>query len=427
MMKFSKQLKVILSAFACHPEKGSEPGVGWNWLAELSKEHQVYVLICSFGGQKEAVEAAVEKLSYKENIHLIFIPMPQKTNKMLSLLPQLEFYVQHVEWQKEALLEAQKLAQEVDIDIVHHVTYATWTIPSFLWQLQKPFVLGPVTGSQRTPLAGYLFLPFKGITRELSRMVFYFWARIPRSSARETIKKANLVLCGNLETLKEVNSMRNSANSLLMSEVGISNIPDNLGRSRELEQKDGMLSSIFLLWAGLLEPRKNFGLLLEALQILPIDIQWKLFVVGEGLLYSHWQDKVAEVGLEKNIEFLGTVPYQKMADYYQKTDIFVFPSLREGSSTVVPEAMANAVPVIALNLSGMAALLAEDCGILVNVEGKKQMIQDFSTAIECLARDRSLRLRIGNKAYEKVKADYVWDQRREKMFSLYESILEVNK
>ena len=41
----SKKLKVLLSAYACEPNKGSEPGVGWNWLIEIAKlNHKVTVI-----------------------------------------------------------------------------------------------------------------------------------------------------------------------------------------------------------------------------------------------------------------------------------------------------------------------------------------------------------------------------------------------
>ena len=75
----SQKLKILLSAFVCHPEKGSEAGIGWNWLKELSKEHEVYALISCFLDQEEPVRTAVEKLPYRENIHLIFIPWPQES------------------------------------------------------------------------------------------------------------------------------------------------------------------------------------------------------------------------------------------------------------------------------------------------------------------------------------------------------------
>jgi glycosyltransferase involved in cell wall biosynthesis len=423
-MNEPRQLKILLSAFACHPAKGSEEGVAWNWLKELSKEHQVYVLTSTLLGQDEAVKAAVEKLPSAANIHLTVIPFAEKRHRLAAGFPILEFYVHCVEWQKAALVEAQKLLKHTDVDIVHHVTYATWTVPSFLWQLPKPLVLGPVAGSQRTPLAGYRFMPFKGIVQEIVRMVFYFWARLPLTPAKRAVKRSSLVLCGNLETLREVSSMRNSGRSLLMSEVGITSIPDIacLEKPAGFQAGDDDAPNVSLLWVAAFEPRKNFGLLLQALQLLPADIQWKLFVAGNGDCLAYWQEKVVESGLATKIKFLGQIPYDQMSEYYRQADIFVLPSLREGSPTVVIEAMANGLPVVALKLCGMASLLSEDCGILVDVQSKAQMVKDFAGAIERLSRNQALRYQIGQNAYTRIKDDYTWEYRAKKMLTLYEAV-----
>ncbi|MFB2839739.1 glycosyltransferase family 4 protein [Floridanema evergladense] len=419
-----KKFKILLSAFVCHPEKGSEEGIGWNWLKELSKEHEVYALISCFLDQEEPVRAAVEELSYRENIHLIFIPMPQGSNKIMSLFPILEFYYLCVEWQKQALAEAKKLLEKVDIDIIHHVTYGSWTIPSFLWQLPKPFVLGPVTGSQKVPLVGYLFLPPKAIVQELVRIAYFLWVRMTSVASREAVKKAKLVLCGNLETLSEISSIKKSGKSLFFLDVGVSYTSELAKASEQTTGGCNTSTSISLLWAGLIEPRKNFGLLLEALKILPSDIQWKLTVAGTGPLLTYWQDKVSRLGLHEKINFLGQIPYIEMSKCYQTSDIFVFPSLREGTGTVILEALANRLPVIALRLNGAATVLADDCGVLIEVRSKKQMINDFADAITSLSRDRDLRRKIGEKGYERVRSFYTWEKRGKQMSSLYQKVLD---
>ena len=43
-MMENKRLKIFISAYACEPEKGSEPGIGWNVVNELAKYHEVHVL-----------------------------------------------------------------------------------------------------------------------------------------------------------------------------------------------------------------------------------------------------------------------------------------------------------------------------------------------------------------------------------------------
>jgi glycosyltransferase involved in cell wall biosynthesis len=418
------KLNILLSAFACHPEKGSEEGVGWNWLKELSKEHEVYALISCFLDQEESVRAAVEQLSYRENIHLIFIPLPQGSNRIMAFFPLFEFYNLCVEWQKQALLEAEKLLEKIDIDITHHITYGSWTIPSFFWKLPKPFILGPVTGAQKIPPVGYLFLSPNGIVQELIRMTYFVWVRLISVASKKAVKQARIVLCGNVETLNEISSMRSSETTFLMSDSGIHYLPEFLEKPSDLEENSCESPHISLLWAGLIEPRKNFGLLLEALQALPTDVSWRLFVAGSGPLLSYWQKKVIHLDLQPKIEFLGQVPYQQMQKFYQKADIFVFPSLREGTPTVILEAMAYKLPVIGLKLNGTAALLSDGCGVLINVKNKKQMINDFAIAISSLSKDKDLRREIGEKGYEKLQSFYTWEKRGARMLSLYQTVLD---
>lgn len=420
----SQKMKILLSAFVCHPEKGSEEGIGWNWLKELSKENQIYALISCFLDQEEPVRAAVSKLPYQDNIHLVFIPMPQGSRGVSSLFPLFKFYNLCVEWQKQALVEAEKLLKEVDIDIIHHVTYGSWTIPSFLWQLPKPFILGPVTGSQKIPLVGYLFLPSKGIIQELVRMAYFFWVRLTSFASRNAVEKAEIVLCGNLETLNEICSMRTPEETFLMSDTGVPCLPELSGKNNDLGKEYNDSYSISLLWAGLIEPRKNFGLLLQALQILPAGISWKLLVAGSGSLLPYWKKKVSQMGLQSKIEFLGQVPYGHMCEYYQTADIFVFPSLREGSPTVILEAMAYKLPVIGLNLNGTATVLSNGCGVLIDVGNRKQIINDFANAITSLSKDQNLRREIGERGYERVKSLYTWEERGRKMTSLYQKVLD---
>jgi glycosyltransferase involved in cell wall biosynthesis len=422
----SQRLKILLSAFVCHPDKGSEEGMGWQWLKELSKEHEVYALISSFLDQEEPVRAAVDRLPHRANIHLTFIPMPPESKVIVAVFPSFSFYNQCVEWQKHALKEAEKLLQTVDIDIIHHVTYGSWLLPNYLWKLPRLFVLGPVSGSQHLPLVGYSFLPVKGIVTELVRTAYSFWARLTSVASREAVRNANLVLCSNLETLNEIGSIRDPKITLLMSDSGIAFLPKASDEHSNLKSEPSNPSkstSISLFWAGLIEPRKNFGLLLNALQVLPSDISWKLVVAGEGPLLPYWVKKVTQLGLQSNIEFLGQVPYRQMEEYYQKADIFVFPSLREGSPTVILEAMTYKLPVIGLKLNGTATVLSQDCGVLIDVKSRKQLINDFANAITRLARDHDLRRQIGERGYERVKAFYTWEERGKKMSSLYQEVL----
>jgi glycosyltransferase involved in cell wall biosynthesis len=418
----SPKLKILLSAFACHPNKGSEEGIGWNWLKELSREHKIHVIIGSYSDQEKAVKKAVSQLDQKENIHLTFIPSPESPNGNASPFSLFDFYVSHIKWQKKAFQEAEKILERVDIDIVHHVTYASWLTSGFLYKLPKPFILGPVSGSQKIPWFAYSFLPLKGKISELIRMFYFVWSRLFSPAAKESVRRADVVLCSNLETLSEINNIRGSNEAILFSDTGAPYVSDISPSCQDRKNRE-----IILLWSGLVQPRKNFGLLLESLKILPKDISWKLYVLGGGDFIPYWEKKALKAKLDQRIFFLGHIPYEKMDRYYKEADIFVFPSLREGTPTAILEAMAYGLPVVALKLHGAATVLADSCGILVNVINRSQMIDDFAKAIVDLSRDSELRKEIGRTAKQKIQSHYTWENRKKRMLDIYEKVFEASK
>ena len=65
----------LLSAYACEPEKGSEPGVGWNWALELAKKHKVVVITRE--NNKQAIQQYLSRHSCA-NLSFAFCDLPSK-------------------------------------------------------------------------------------------------------------------------------------------------------------------------------------------------------------------------------------------------------------------------------------------------------------------------------------------------------------
>jgi glycosyltransferase involved in cell wall biosynthesis len=191
---------------------------------------------------------------------------------------------------------------------------------------------------------------------------------------------------------------------------------------RELLRRDSE-KYVRLLWCGRLVPTKNFGLILHALLKLPSDINWDMRVVGAGKLLTFWEKKVGQLGLERNIEFLGEMDYSEVNEQYLWADVLLFPSLREGLAMVIIEAMAHGLPIIALDLHGASVILDSSCAILVQVGNKAQLVEDFSSAITKLATDPELRRKMGEAARTNVEKNYLWKRLGEEMNGYYEDII----
>jgi glycosyltransferase involved in cell wall biosynthesis len=177
------------------------------------------------------------------------------------------------------------------------------------------------------------------------------------------------------------------------------------------------------MWAGEILPCKNIGLLLSALRDLPAELNWQLRIVGGGRLKAYWQRKVLELGLTQNIVFVGRVDHRQMLAQYMWADIFLFPSLREATGTVIVEAMLCGVPVIALDIHGACLVLDESCGVLIPVINDQQMVSDFRAAIVRLSKEFPLRARMGTRAREKALDQYGWEKRGIAMEEIYRRVL----
>src|SRR5262249_6196958 len=135
-------VRVLLSAYACRPNAGSEPGVGWNWATHLAARGlQVHVLVAK--RNQRPIEAGLSANPIS-NLHFTYVSVSPEWAKASESL-------HYVLWQSAALKAARQLAKKCRFDIAHHVTYASVHVPTQLWRLGIPVLFGPIGGGQTAP------------------------------------------------------------------------------------------------------------------------------------------------------------------------------------------------------------------------------------------------------------------------------------
>ena len=152
--------------------------------------------------------------------------------------------------------------------------------------------------------------------------------------------------------------------------------------------------SLIVLFTGRLTPQKALPVLLRAMQqgrsILP-DLH--LLLVGHGEEETALQALTDELGLRQNVTFVGAV--NNIHPYLAASDIFVLPSLAEGISNSLLEAMSCGLPCIATSVGGSSEVLGDGkYGILVPVND----VAELAAALIRLGLDVVERNRIGNEA-----------------------------
>lgn len=128
------------------------------------------------------------------------------------------------------------------------------------------------------------------------------------------------------------------------------------------------------LTIGRYSEEKNQQVLIEAMDDVVDDIpDAHLFVVGWGELESDLRAMVDDRGLDDHVSITGRVP--SVEAYYALADVFVLPSLTEGLSVVLLEAMAAGLPVIATDASGTAeAVVDGETGYVVPLADASELV-----------------------------------------------------
>jgi glycosyltransferase involved in cell wall biosynthesis len=168
-----------------------------------------------------------------------------------------------------------------------------------------------------------------------------------------------------------------------------------------------------LLFVGRLDERKGLRYLLEALPLVLAQHPVRLRIVGKGILEREIKAQSRTLGLEHEIDFLGFVSKEELADEYASCDIFVLPAIvdskgdTEGLGIVMIEAMAHQKPVIASAVGGIADVIQSGkTGLLVPEKNP----QELAKAILNLLTHPERAKRLGVEGLQDVQTRFSWSR-----------------
>jgi glycosyltransferase involved in cell wall biosynthesis len=315
-------------------------------------------------------------------------------------------------WQQRVAERLKAMKERVRFDLVHHVSWGSLHRPPPVSRCGLPFVWGPLGGGQRWPRAFNGYLEGWGWNERARRWAVALTPWL--TSVRQTAREAALVFATNRET-------RDLLCRLGARRVEVS-FDNGIRRSflAEHPRKLGEAGELTVLWAGRCEPRKGLRLAVEAMgQTRQKGV--RLVVAGDGPTLEACRELADRLGVADRVQFLGRVPWQRMAELFAEADALLFTSLRDSTGSVVVEAMAAALPVITLDHQGMAHLVNEEAGVKVAVTTPRDVVYHIARAMEVLAADPKWRQELGAGALAAAR-QYVWDVRAAWMAQRYREL-----
>lgn len=169
-----------------------------------------------------------------------------------------------------------------------------------------------------------------------------------------------------------------------------------------------------VLFVGQIIPLKGIHHLVQAFTRLRFP-RSELIIVGQGdVRYQALLNRL--VGRDASVRFTGQLTQAELWAYYQSADVFVLPTLSEGSALVVYEAMAAGLPVVttpnagSVVRDGVDGLLFPACDV--------DALQD---KIQYLYQNPHARIAMGHSARERVR-EFTWEHYRERLLEVYARI-----
>lgn len=159
--------------------------------------------------------------------------------------------------------------------------------------------------------------------------------------------------------------------------------------------------------ASRMTERKGLHYLIEAVgRLVPKYPEIHLKIMGDGSAGPALKALAEEKGLKDNVTFLGRIPREETAPYYQEASLFVLPSLNEGMSNAMLEALASGLPIVATPTGGTAELVIEGVNGMIVPEKSAQALAD---AIEPFLQNRNLVIQYGAESRRRAEAQG-WDK-----------------
>jgi glycosyltransferase involved in cell wall biosynthesis len=332
-------MKILLSAYACEPGKGSEQEVGLQVMLAAAHRHDVWVLT-----RENSIGLLEEFLAshpLRDRIHLEGIDLngPIRRFKRAGL-PGLHVY--YDAWQRLAGVRAAELDRRVDFDVVHHATFATYWTRAGVSQLGKPFVWGPVGGGVRTPTSLRHELGAAGLRDDVLRGAAGRLA-VWRPSHRATTQATTVCLAQNASTARRLNTDR------------VAVLPNALTvRLTDLDPREPRGTDV--AFVGRLIPLKAGPLAVRALRYVQ-HANTVLRVFGEGPDQKRIQRAADRWQLQDRVEFVGSLPRHELLRQVRRSGVLLHPALHEQAGLSVAEALLLGTPVVCLDHGGPAELV----------------------------------------------------------------------
>ena len=364
--------KIFVSSYACEPNLGSEIGVGWHWVLEMSRYYELWVLTRE--SNKKSIEPWIKEHPEYEGIHFMYYDMPKWARWWKKGLRGVRLYYNLWQWRTNMIVE--KAMEENGIEIYHHLTYgnALWKTSSY--GSKRTFIWGPIGGLET--------IDADFTKHYTTRWRLIEWVRrttvklIPLNLPfKRRCKDADLIICKTEATYNQITE-KYRHKAILMTDVAADNTLKPM--SDKDENKDNIIRYISI---GRLDAWRGFDLTIEAFAKLAAKHDnVELLILGKGSDKERLQTLAANSGCNDKIKFEGQVSHEEYTQKLKETDVVVNAALKEGAVTVMFDSLAMGKPMVCVETGGYTRMLNNDVAEIVKITDRDTVISKLADGME---------------------------------------------
>ena len=413
---------ILVTAYAMDPYKGSEEGMGWNFVLQIARYQKVIVITRTNNGPniRKSIAEHPGRQDLFDRIRFLYFDWPYLLRwwKKGPLLSMIYFYG----WQLS--LAVWLLFKRPEADIVHNLNFHNDWTPSFLWILGKPFVWGPVGHHPKIPRA-YLLAVYGGKEYRKDRLLWmmksFFWHADP--FLRLAVARADTVICMNSQAPEALRLKKNRF--CIIPSVASEDVA--AGPADCFLTGNGGRRDFTILSAGRFVPLKGFDLTIRSFagfhrQLTKAQQPFvKLVLVGSGPQKALLEEIIAEEGIGTSLQIIEWIPRAQLKDLYDLAHVFLFPS-HEGAGMVVAEAMSRGLPVVCLDNAGPGEFVHPDSRLKVGYSTYGETVRDLTDKLIQLHGKADYYQFESGLARQRFNDHFRWNNRGDQLNKIYTSL-----
>jgi glycosyltransferase involved in cell wall biosynthesis len=408
-------VRILVSAYGCEPDKGSEQGVGWNWCLQLAGLAELVVI--TRANNAKAIEAALPR-SFLNKVRFEFYDPPS----VVRWLKRRErgLYPFYLCWQWGAYRRARLLVRQEQFDYVMHLTFGSIWLPSFMHRLGLPFIWGPLGGGEAVPFHLIRCLTPRGQIAQYLRYLLMRTSAVNPLLAG-LLRRSQVILTRTADTARLIPARYRSKVRVVLETA----MSEELLTLEPVLQDRSDSRQLQVVYTGRLVPFKHVEAALHAFaRARARGADLRFVIVGDGPSRSSLESLAFRLAVDQHVFFRGSVSSHEVVQELARSHIYLFPSLREGGVWSLMEAMSVGLPVICIDASGMATITDDTCAVRVPPTSQEQIIEGLAAALVHLAGSPEEREKLGRNARRRIEQHFRWEHKGRFMRSLFAELEE---